>query len=73
MKTILELANFQYAYGSIRAVRGVDLYVRGGEMVTLIGANGAGKTTHAAHDLRPDAQAGHRRRHRVHGPRKYRA
>ena len=45
MKTILELANFQYAYGSIRAVRGVDLYVGEGEMVTLIGANGAGKTT----------------------------
>ena len=45
MKTILELVNFQYAYGSIRAVRGVDLYVEEGEMVTLIGANGAGKTT----------------------------
>lgn len=45
MSRILELVNFQYSYGSIKAVRGIDLYVDEGEMVTLIGANGAGKTT----------------------------
>ena len=45
MSRILELVNFQYAYGSIRAVRGINLHVDEGEMVTLIGANGAGKTT----------------------------
>ncbi|HEX9673199.1 MAG TPA: ABC transporter ATP-binding protein, partial [Burkholderiales bacterium] len=33
------------AYGGIKAVKGVDLHVAEGELVTLIGANGAGKTT----------------------------
>lgn len=33
------------AYGGIQAVKGVDLEVRAGELVTLIGANGAGKTS----------------------------
>ena len=32
-------------YGGVRALRGVDLEVRGGEAVALLGANGAGKTT----------------------------
>ena len=34
------------AYGGIQAVKGVDMEVREGELVTLIGSNGAGKTTH---------------------------
>lgn len=45
MSKMLELVNFQYSYGSIRAVRSVNLEVNEGEMITLIGANGAGKTT----------------------------
>ena len=33
------------AYGGIRAVRGIDLDVEEGELVCLIGANGAGKSS----------------------------
>jgi branched-chain amino acid transport system ATP-binding protein len=43
--TLLELRNLQVAYGGIRAVRGIDLMVGEGELVALIGANGAGKST----------------------------
>jgi branched-chain amino acid transport system ATP-binding protein len=42
---ILELQNVNTYYGRIRALQGVSLQVRRGEIVTLIGANGAGKTT----------------------------
>lgn len=42
---ILELRNFSVAYGQIKAVHGVNLSVDQGEIVALIGANGAGKTT----------------------------
>lgn len=45
MAKILELIDFHYSYGNIRAVKGVNLHVEEGEMVTLIGSNGAGKTT----------------------------
>ena len=45
MSHLLELKNFQYYYGGIHAVKGIDLYVDKGEIVTLIGANGAGKST----------------------------
>jgi len=45
MSHLLELENFQYYYGGIHAVKGIDLYVDKGEIVTLIGANGAGKST----------------------------
>ena len=43
--TILQTRGLEVAYGGIRAVKGVDLTVRRGELVCLIGANGAGKTT----------------------------
>ncbi|WP_455713838.1 ABC transporter ATP-binding protein [Streptomyces vinaceus] len=43
--TILELADLHVSYGAISALRGVDLVVREGEVVALLGANGAGKTT----------------------------
>jgi branched-chain amino acid transport system ATP-binding protein len=42
---VLELKNVSVSYGSIRAVKGVSLIVDTGEAVSLIGANGAGKTT----------------------------
>ncbi len=42
---ILEVKDIHTYYGSIHAVKGIDLEVRQGEVVTLIGANGAGKST----------------------------
>ena len=42
---MLELKNVHTYYGRIHALQGVSLEVRKGEIVTLIGANGAGKTT----------------------------
>ena len=42
---VLELRELEVAYGGIRAVRGVNLVVNRGELVCLIGANGAGKST----------------------------
>jgi branched-chain amino acid transport system ATP-binding protein len=43
--TILNLANVESAYGPIRAIRGVSLKVAQGEIATVLGSNGAGKTT----------------------------
>jgi branched-chain amino acid transport system ATP-binding protein len=42
---LLELRNVTVNYGGIQALREVNLTVRAGEIVTLIGANGAGKST----------------------------
>jgi branched-chain amino acid transport system ATP-binding protein len=42
---ILELDGVHTYYGAIHALKGVSLEVRAGEIVTLIGANGAGKST----------------------------
>jgi branched-chain amino acid transport system ATP-binding protein len=42
---ILELSNVESAYGPIKAIRGVSLKVRAGEIATVLGSNGAGKTT----------------------------
>jgi branched-chain amino acid transport system ATP-binding protein len=42
---LLEVKGLKVAYGGINAVKGIDLTVRAGELVTLIGANGAGKTS----------------------------
>ncbi|MBF6616037.1 ABC transporter ATP-binding protein [Pollutimonas thiosulfatoxidans] len=42
---LLEIRQLEVAYGGIRAVRGIDLHVGRGELVSLIGANGAGKST----------------------------
>jgi branched-chain amino acid transport system ATP-binding protein len=42
---ILELRDLRIAYGAIEAVKGVSLHVGAGELVSLIGANGAGKTS----------------------------
>ena len=44
-ENILELEDIHTYYGSIHALKGVSLDVKAGEIVTLIGANGAGKST----------------------------
>ena len=43
--TLLKVENLSVNYGSIRAVREISFEVNQGEIVTLIGSNGAGKTT----------------------------
>ncbi|MCK4801620.1 MAG: ABC transporter ATP-binding protein [Anaerolineales bacterium] len=42
---MLEVENIHAYYGNIHALRGISLNVEKGEIVTLIGANGAGKST----------------------------
>src|SRR5918911_3948988 len=42
---ILKLSNVESYYGPIMAIRGISLEVPKGRIVTLLGANGAGKTT----------------------------
>jgi branched-chain amino acid transport system ATP-binding protein len=56
---MLELSGLHVHYGAIHALRGIDLLVEAGQIVTLIGANGAGKSTtlRAISGLRP-ASAG---------------
>jgi branched-chain amino acid transport system ATP-binding protein len=44
-KTLLELTDVHTYYGTIHALKGISLEVREGEIVTLIGSNGAGKST----------------------------
>ncbi|BDU71685.1 ABC transporter ATP-binding protein [Mesoterricola silvestris] len=43
--TCIEVENLHVAYGSIRALHGIDLVIQEGEIVSLLGANGAGKST----------------------------
>lgn len=45
MSALLEVLDLNVYYGNIHAVKGIDLVVEKGEIVSLIGANGAGKTT----------------------------
>ena len=42
---MLKLLNVESAYGPIKAIRGVSLQVRKGEIATVLGSNGAGKST----------------------------
>ena len=44
-EVVLELEDVHTYYGSIQALKGITIEVREGEIVTLIGANGAGKST----------------------------
>ena len=45
MARMLEVENINVYYGAIHAIKGISLFVEQGEIVTLIGANGAGKST----------------------------
>ena len=42
---VLKLLNVESSYGPIKAIRGVSLQVRRGEIATVLGSNGAGKST----------------------------
>jgi branched-chain amino acid transport system ATP-binding protein len=45
MSALLNVKNLKVSYGGINAVKGIDLHVDQGELVALIGANGAGKSS----------------------------
>lgn len=45
---MLKIDNIDVYYGAIHALKGISLEVNEGEIVTLIGANGAGKSTRCA-------------------------
>lgn len=42
---MLKVTDLQVSYGGIHAIRGVNFEVKQGEIVTLVGSNGAGKTS----------------------------
>jgi branched-chain amino acid transport system ATP-binding protein len=43
--SLLEIRTVQSSYGNVQALKGISLHVEQGEIVTLLGANGAGKST----------------------------
>ncbi len=43
--SLLEVSGLKVAYGGIQAVKGIDLRIESGELIALIGANGAGKSS----------------------------
>ena len=42
---MIKANNIQYAYGNLEVLKGVDLHIKKGEFVSIIGVSGAGKTT----------------------------
>ncbi|HMK96325.1 MAG TPA: ATP-binding cassette domain-containing protein [Acidimicrobiales bacterium] len=57
----IELSQVAKSYGSVLAVRGIDLTIAPGETVALLGPNGAGKTTPCRRGAAADGDVGHRR------------
>ena len=45
---MLEVSNLRAGYGAVEVLRGIDLSISKGEIVTLLGSNGVGKTTFSA-------------------------
>ena len=45
MSRVLEITNLEGGYGSVQILHGIDMYVDEGELVTIIGPNGCGKST----------------------------
>lgn len=45
---MLEVSNLRAGYGAVEVLRGIDLSIDKGEIVTLLGSNGVGKTTFSA-------------------------
>jgi branched-chain amino acid transport system ATP-binding protein len=45
MAELLEIQNLRVCYGNVEVLHGIDLSVKEGEIVSLLGANGAGKST----------------------------
>ncbi len=45
MATLLDIKNLEVSYGPIQALKGVDIEVKEGSIVAILGANGAGKTS----------------------------
>jgi branched-chain amino acid transport system ATP-binding protein len=43
--SLLEIEDLHVSYGNIQALRGISLQVEAGELVTIVGSNGAGKST----------------------------
>ena len=43
--SLLEVSGLKVAYGGIQAVKGIDIKIESGELIALIGANGAGKSS----------------------------
>ncbi|MBP7757404.1 MAG: ATP-binding cassette domain-containing protein, partial [Anaerolineaceae bacterium] len=42
---MLDIKNLHVSYGGIRALQGISLHVPEGKIISLLGANGAGKST----------------------------
>ena len=45
MSNVLEIESLEGGYGSVQILYGIDMHVREGEFVTIIGPNGCGKST----------------------------
>jgi branched-chain amino acid transport system ATP-binding protein len=58
VSALLEVGGMEVAYGPSQVLFGLDLALAEGEVATLLGRNGMGKTTARARDLRPRSRSG---------------